>query len=98
MTRYGVMTDYETMTEKTGELTVWEGSFMSTLTATTGRIRHGSSTFTLHTYAGDNVRVTLPEGVTMPRTDLNYQRIDEAISEALNAWEKGRGSVQMEAS
>lgn len=102
MTRYGIRNEYDDYTASATSLTAWEGSFMSTWTATAERVRNGVKSFTLYTYAGDElhnrVRVILPEGVTMPRTDQNYEQIDQAVSDALNAWEAARGSVQMEVS
>lgn len=97
-TTYEVRAEYDWYTAYTTSLTVWEGGMFSTWTATAERVRNGARTFTLHTYAGDEphnrVRVRLPEGITMPRTDQNYEQIDAAISDALNAWEKARDSIQ----
>lgn len=95
MTRYGVTTDYEyNATRKLQSLTIWSGTFYDTWEAQ-GYARPGAGRLTLSTYNEDKVVVTLPDGVTFPRTAENYEAIDEAIGAALNAYEQERGSVQM---
>ncbi|QNJ55584.1 hypothetical protein SEA_PHINKY_93 [Microbacterium phage Phinky] len=96
MTRYGYTEDYEyNATHKRIYFTIWSGSFMSVWEAD-GYATPGAKQVTLNTYAQTNkVVVKLPDGVTFPRTDENYEAIDAAISAALNEWERKRGSIQM---
>lgn len=65
-------------------VTVWSGVFMSNFEGQ-GYATHGVSTMTVVLEYDGPVAVTLPEGVTFPRTDENYTAIDSAINEALNA-------------
>lgn len=75
---------------------VWSGAFMSTFEAD-GRFRPGARSVTLTTYNGDKVKATMPDGVTLPRTEHNYQRVDAAISEALTAHYAKNGSTYVRA-
>lgn len=93
MTMYGVAVS-ERDSGRGFYLSVWSGSFMSTWEAQ-GYPRDGAKRITLTTYNDDKVVVHLPEGVTFPRTDKNYEAIDAAIDGALNEYERARGSVQM---
>lgn len=96
MTRYGYTEDYEyNATHKRIYFTIWSGPFMSTWEAD-GYATPGAKQVTLNTYAQTNkVVVKLPDGVTFPRTDKNYEAIDAAINAALNEWEQKRGSIQI---
>lgn len=93
MTRYGV----SVQPRDSGRglwMSVWSGAFMSTWEAQ-GYPRDGAKRITLTTYNDDKVIVHLPEGVTFPRTAKNYEVIDAAIGDALNEYERARGSIQM---
>jgi len=84
MATYGV-TDYATRSGVASIIEVWSGAFYSDWEASSAPIRSGVRSFTLTTYNGDKVRVILPDGVTMPRTEANFLAIDKAVSDALNA-------------
>lgn len=84
MTNYAVATNYDESTAKRERITVWSGVFASDFEAD-GYANHGARTYSLTTYAGDKVAARLPEGITAPRTGDNFQQIDQAISDALNA-------------
>lgn len=81
--RYGI-TEF-TRTACTVPIAVWSGSFYNVFEAD-GTARDGARSITLHTYNGDKVRATLPDGVTFPRTPENYSAIDEALTGALEAF------------
>lgn len=72
--------------DRTQEFTIWEGDFMSSPVGS-GTFRAGAkrTTVTLLDYRETKLRVSFPEGVTLPRTDRNYREIDDAISAALTA-------------
>ena len=84
--QYGI-TEYLSLTGRTTPINVWSGAFMSDFEAG-GVARNGARSITLTTHAGDRVTVRLPDGITFPRTDENYQAIDQAISEALRTHER----------
>lgn len=94
--RYGTRTEYDTSTAKRERVTAWSGPFFETFEAE-GYANHGAKTYSLITYNGDKVAARLPEGITAPRTPTNYQAIDQAISDALNAHHSAAGRVRMEA-
>lgn len=77
---------------KTVPITVWSGPFLSTFEAS-GRAVNGARRITLTTYSGDKVVAALPDSVTFPRTDDNFQTIDRCISDALAAHYADRGAV-----
>lgn len=85
---YGISTDE--LTPKTQALSVWSGDFYSNLDAE-ATARYGAKSITLHMYVGGTCKVSLPEGVTFPRTELNYRVIDKAISEAVSKWYSDNG-------
>lgn len=93
MTSYGVATDYDyTATHKRERLSIWSGPFFSVYEgeAFTLPKRDG---YMVTTYNGDRIRVTCPA----PRTDENYQQVDDAIAAALTAYEQQRGTVTLAA-
>ena len=77
---------------ETTPITVWSGPFYETFEAS-GRAVNGARRITLTTYNGDKVVVRLPDGVTLPRTDDNFQAIDRSISWALQDHYDERGTV-----
>ena len=81
MTRYGIHP--HDRTPHTEPFTVWSGAFMSELEGY-GTFRDGAKSVIVHVDYLEPVRVTFPEGVTLPRTDDNYEAVDAAISDALN--------------
>lgn len=89
MTHFGITTDYE-YTGKRDRIEVWEGSFMSSHTATGYSLPKGDG-YMLTDYNGDKIRVECPT----PRTGLNYLQVDHAINEALNAHYASNGSIQL---
>jgi len=90
MTTYGVATDYE-WTGKRSRILVWSGPFMHTFEAEGIELPKGDG-YMLTTYNdGDKVRVTCPT----PRNGDNYREVDQAINEAMTAYEIKRGSYQM---
>ena len=81
---FGISTNYDESTDKTTVIDVWEGSFMSDFVGD-ARIRNGARSATFRTYWGDSpVKVTLPDGVTFPRTEDNFADIDAAVSAAFS--------------
>lgn len=87
MTTYGVAVDYEySSTHKRERLTVWSPPWFSVFEAEGYSLPKGDG-YMLTTYNGDKVRVTCQA----PRTGENYQEVDKAISDALNAHHKARG-------
>ena len=91
-THYGIRTEYEERTEDRDRITAWSGAFMSTFEAK-GTARTGSTFYTMYDYSGKRFRVNLPEGVTAPRTDENYEQIDRAISERYAAHNRALGRI-----
>lgn len=81
--QYGITTEG---TQRTQNFTVWEGDFMSSPVGY-GVMRHGATrtTITLLDYVGTKLKVSLPKGVTFPRTEGNYRDINAALSDALSA-------------
>jgi hypothetical protein len=80
MTHYGVMEDYDyNQTHKRERLTIWSGPFASVLEGEAYSLPKGDG-YMITTYHGDKIRVECPT----PRTDENYQKVDKAISDALN--------------
>lgn len=79
--RYGITTDTKSRTQ---DFTLWEGAFMSSPVGY-GVMRHGATrtTVTLLDYSGAKLKVSLPAGVTFPRTEDNYRDIDAALSDAV---------------
>lgn len=81
MTTYGVTTDYDyNASHKRDRVQVWSPPWMSTWEAEGYSLPRGDG-YMLTTYNGDKVRVTCPT----PRSHENYQIVDQAISDALNA-------------
>lgn len=74
--RYGI-------TNINNHIAAWSGSFYDQFEAS-GYAYAGATQILLETEGGSLVRVTLPKGVTFPRTEENYATIDDAISVALN--------------
>lgn len=85
---YGISTDE--LTPKTQALSVWSGDFYGNLDAE-ATARHGAKSIALHMFVGGKCKVQLPEGITFPRTELNYKAIDNAISEAIAKWYSDNG-------
>lgn len=82
-TIYGVMTMYDDSAEAGYSIiTVWSGPFASTFEARGIELdtRKGEG-YLLTTYNDDTFFAACPS----PRTDENYQQVDEAISRALEA-------------
>jgi hypothetical protein len=93
MTRYGVATDYEyNETHKRDRITVWSQAFMESFEAE-GYSLPRRDGYMLTTYNGDTVRVTCP----VPRNENNYQEVDRAVSDALDAHHAARGDMQVTA-
>ena len=89
-TLYGVSTDYE-WTGKRDRITVWSGGFMGTFEAEGMSLPNGDG-YLLTTYNdGYKVRVTCP----VPRDETNFLEVDSAINEAMNAYERKRGSLKL---
>ena len=81
MTVYGITTDYEyTSTHQRERLLVWSPPFFSVFEGEALSLPNGAG-YMVTTYNGDKVRVACPS----PRTDANYQEVDDAIGAALNA-------------
>ncbi|UJD20819.1 hypothetical protein SEA_ALUMINUMJESUS_84 [Microbacterium phage AluminumJesus] len=81
--RYGVTT--QPSERGIGEwLTLWSGAFSSDFEGQ-GIARPGAKQITLSIEWQGQVVVKLPKGVTFPRTDENYESIDAAINEQVNA-------------
>jgi hypothetical protein len=81
MTRYGIIEDYEyNLTHKRHRLTIWSGSFMSDRDGEAYSLPNGNGYMVSLEY-GDKVRVECPA----PRTSENYNEVDKAINDALNA-------------
>lgn len=98
MTLYGIATDYDYGASHGREyINIWSGGFMGTWEGQAYPTR-GAKQITITTYNQDKVIVKLPDGVTFPRTAENYEAIDAAINEALDEYERARGSVQLVAS
>jgi hypothetical protein len=82
MTTFGVVTDYEWRgTHKTDRLTIWSGSFMSLYEGEAISLPNGAGYMVYVYQSGSKVRVSCP----CPRDDTNYLKVDNAISEALDA-------------
>ncbi len=80
MTRYGIISDYDyNLTHKRERLTIWSGSFMSDYEGEAYSLPKNNG-YMVNLGYGDKVRVTCPT----PRTDKNYNEVDEAINKALN--------------
>ncbi|QWY80171.1 hypothetical protein SEA_STRAWBERRYJAMM_93 [Microbacterium phage StrawberryJamm] len=80
--RYGIHT--ESSERPPGDyLTVWSGAFMSDFEGQ-GIAHLGEHSILIHLEYRGHVLVTLPEGVTFPRTNENYSEIDDAINDAIN--------------
>lgn len=78
----GVATDVDySMTHKRDRLTVWSGEYFGTLEATALSLPNDAG-YMVTMYSGGKIRVVCPVG----RTDDNYQGIDKAISDAVNAY------------
>lgn len=92
MTGYGVRIDDRH--RGYADFTVWSGPFMSTYEGR-GILRDGAKRTTVITYNDDRVPVFFPEGVRLPRTEANFEAIDQAINDALNEYERQRGSIQI---
>lgn len=84
MTLYGVI-DRPSETGTGDWLTVWSGSFMSSFEGQ-GIARPGAKQITITLDWVGKAIVKLPEGVTFPRTEKNYEVIDAAINEQINAF------------
>lgn len=82
MTRFfGVASDDDyTETHKRERLTVWSGPFSSVYEGVAFTLPKGDG-YMVTTYNGDKVRVVCPT----PRTDDNFQAVDDAIASALRA-------------
>ena len=99
MTCYGITHDDEyrhgLIEHKRDRLEIWSGPFYHTREADIFT-RDGAKSATGYDYSGEKFRVTLPEGVTFPRTDENYEQIDAAISAAYEAHNARLGRIRME--
>lgn len=93
MTVYGIA-PLGHRTAFTAHLSVWSSAFMSVFEAE-GTTRDGAKSATFTDYSGERFRVILPDGITFPRTDGNYEEIDQAISEAYEAHNARLGRTQM---
>jgi hypothetical protein len=92
MTVYGVTTDYEySATHKRHRLMVWSPPWFSVFEAEGYSLPNGKG-YMLTTYNGDKVRVSCPA----PRNSNNYEAVDAAISDALNAHHAAIGTFQMQ--
>lgn len=78
--------------EKSSWIDVWSGPFYETWEAS-ARVRHGAKSATFTDYSDEKFRVTLPEGITFPRTLDNYRSIDAAISAAYAAHVARQGRI-----
>lgn len=83
MTRYGITTQ-PSERGVSDWLTVWSGAFSSDFEGQ-GIARPGAKQITISLEWRGQVIVKLPDGVTFPRTDANYEAIDAAINEAIKA-------------
>lgn len=89
-TLYGIATDYE-WTGKRDRIVVWSGPFMSTFEAEGIELPRGDG-YMLTTYNdGDKVRVSCPA----PRNETNFREVDQAINDAMNEYERKRGSIKL---
>ena len=88
-TNYGISSDTY---ERTSNIEVWSGPFYVTWEAS-ARVRHGAKSATFTDYSDEKFRVTLPEGITFPRTADNYRTIDAAISAAYAAHVARQGRI-----
>jgi hypothetical protein len=78
---YGVRSEHERSEGKRRDyLTVWSGPFFSVWEADGVSLPKGDG-YMLTTYNGDKVRVTC----STPRTEANFQQVDDAIGVALAA-------------
>lgn len=86
MARYGVTSDYDyAATHQRDRIEVWSGPFYSTWEASGLSLPKGDG-YMLTTHNGDKIRVTCET----PRTDANYEEIDNAVAAALrDFYEKG---------
>lgn len=89
---YSIMTDYDRSTEKREQIIVWSGPFASGWEAR-GSAANGASHYEMTDYSGKRFRAKLPEGVTAPRTEENFQQIDAAISAAYDAHNARQGRI-----
>ena len=85
---YGVRNDARTKTTET--LTLWSGSFMAVYEAT-GKARDSAHQMTMTDYSGEKFVVVLPDNVTFPREDANYEEIDRAIN---NSYDKHNAKLK----
>lgn len=87
---YGVTTNYDKTLFGREVIDVWSGSFMSDWEAEGVALPKGDG-YMLKTYAGDKLRVTCEA----PRTNDNFMRVDEAISNAMKRYyeERAVGSI-----
>ena len=88
-TNYGVISSTY---ERTSNIEVWSGPFYGTWEAS-ARVRHGAKSATFTDYSDEKFRVTLPEGITFPRTADNYRTIDAAISATYAAHVAHQGRI-----
>lgn len=78
---FGVASDDDyTATHKRERLVIWSGPFMSNYEGEAFTLPGGDG-YMVTTYGGDKVRVECPT----PRTDANFQAVDDAISSSLVA-------------
>ena len=82
---YGVTTNYDKTLFGREVINVWSGSFMSGWEAEGVALPKGDG-YMLKTYNGDKLRVTCEA----PRTDDNFMRVDEAISDAMKRYHEER--------
>lgn len=81
-------------TEKGQEITLWSGPFMSVFEAT-GYARDGARRITMTDYSDEQFVVVLPKGMTFPRTDENFLRVDDVIRQAYSKHSAKLGRVQV---
>ena len=86
---FGVATDYDyKSSHKRDRIVVWSGPFMENYEAE-GLSLPKDNGYMLTTYNGDKVRVECES----PRTDLNYEEVDFAVSLVLAAHYSNRGTI-----
>jgi len=89
-THCGIAIDYEHKHFGREILNVWSGAFFSVWEGEAIQLPRADG-YMVRTCNGDRVRVTCET----PRTNENYQRVDAAISAALNAHDEARGARTM---
>lgn len=91
MPSYGITQDYEySATHKRDRLMIWSGPFFSVFESEAYTLPKADG-YMLTTYNGDRVRVSCPA----PRNEDNWQEVDKALGEALEAHYKAIGATSV---